>query len=322
MNPPVAIVLAAGKSTRMKSSLPKVLHEVCGRPMIEYVLDAVRAAGVQRIVVVIGHQADRVRGELSGHDDVDFALQSEQLGTGHAVMMCEAALADHDGKALILAGDTPLLRGESLAELLGVLDSEEAACVIGTAVTEQNEGLGRIVRDGQGEFVRIVEQKDAAPEEAAIEEINTGCFAFDSKLLFQSLQQIRPNNVQGEYYLTDCPAVLLAEGRRVVASPSLNIEEAMGVNTRVQLAEVSRVIQQRTQKTLMLAGVSIIAPEQTVIDPQAKIGVETVIHPFSVIRGAVEIGEGCQIGPHAVVQGPVRLPAGSVVGPFSVMGAG
>jgi bifunctional UDP-N-acetylglucosamine pyrophosphorylase/glucosamine-1-phosphate N-acetyltransferase len=243
--PPVAVILAAGKSQRMKSDLPKVLHLVGGRPMIEHVLDATRAAGVGRIVVVVGHQADRVKVALAHHADVQFALQSEQKGTGHAVMMCADALAGHNGPVLVLAGDTPLLRGKSLAELLAVQTKENAACVIGTAVTDSNEGLGRIVRDARGEFVKIVEQRDATPEQLAIREINTGCYVFDGKLLFDALSRVRTNNNQGEYYLTDCPAILLADGKRVVAADCLDIVEAKGVNTQEQLADVERALAER-----------------------------------------------------------------------------
>lgn len=229
----------------MKSELPKVMHSACGRPMIEYVLDAARAAGVQRLVVVVGHKAELVRDALSRHPDVSFALQAEQKGTGHAVMVCAEQLANHDGPVLVLAGDTPLLRGESLAGLLTELKDQQAACVVGTAITENNFGLGRIVRSASGEFLRIVEQKDTTPEEAAIQEINTGCYAFDSRVLFQALTKIRPNNSQAEYYLTDVAAILRADGHRVVAAAKLTIEEAMGVNTPDQLADVEAVLKRR-----------------------------------------------------------------------------
>ena len=316
MSDPVAILLAAGKSTRMKSDVPKVLHEICGRPMIEYVLDAVRAAGVRRIVAVIGHQADLVRQALAGHRDVEFALQTEQKGTGHAVMMCAEALSRHDGPVLVLAGDTPLLRSESLTGLLDELRRNEAVSVIGTAVTEANQGLGRVVRDERGSFVRIVEQKDATAEEAAIREINTGCYSFGGRELFDALRRVQPNNKQGEYYLTDCPAILLADGRRVIASPQLDIVEAMGVNTRVQLAEVEQVLQSRAMQRLMLEGVTIVSPAQTWIDPRARIGGDTTIYPFTSISGSAVIGSGCRIGPSAVIEGPCEIPDGTVVEPF------
>lgn len=241
----VAIILAAGKSTRMKSETPKVLHEVCGKSMIDHVLDAVRGAGVEKIVVIVGHKADIVKAALDHHADVEFALQAEQKGTGHAVMMAEEALGRYEGSVLVLAGDTPLLRSESLKGLLDEQQQNNAACVVGTAVTENNAGLGRIVRDADGNFLRIVEHKDASPEELEIQEINTGCFAFDTQDLFSALKQLRPENQQAEYYLTDCAEILRNSGKPVRAANSLSIEEAMGVNTQDQLAEVAEVMKAR-----------------------------------------------------------------------------
>lgn len=249
MNAPVAIVLAAGKSTRMKSDVPKVLHEIAGRPMIEFVLDAIHGAGIKKVIVVVGFKADSVSAALEHHADIQFALQAEQHGTGHAVMMCADLLAEHDGPVLVLAGDTPLLEGESLAALLAEQESHSAACVVGTASTEANAGLGRIVRDATGEFLRIVEEKDATPQEQAIQEINTGCYAFDCRRLFDALSQIRPDNKQSEYYLTDCAAILKQQGLNVIASATLEITEAIGVNTPDQLAEVERVLKNRTETT-------------------------------------------------------------------------
>jgi bifunctional UDP-N-acetylglucosamine pyrophosphorylase / glucosamine-1-phosphate N-acetyltransferase len=239
---PVAVILAAGKSKRMQSETPKVLHEACGRPMVEYVLDAARQAGCGRLVVVVGHKADVVKQALAHHPDVEFALQSEQLGTGHAVMMARPQLEDHGGPVLVLTGDTPLLKSSSLKGLLEEQSRSSAACVVGTARTEQNDGLGRIVRDSSGEFLRIVEHKDATPQERAITEINTGCFAFDGPALFKALDEVRPNNVQSEYYLTDCAEILRRSGGEVRAACLFTIEEAMGVNTQEQLAEVERVM--------------------------------------------------------------------------------
>lgn len=320
MNAPVAIVLAAGKSTRMNSAVPKVLHELCGRPMIDYVLDAARAAGVERLVVVVGHEAGQVKQTLSIHKDVDFALQAEQNGTGHAVMVCEENLQNHNGPVMILTGDAPLMRSESFSALLEDYHTQEAACVIGTAVTENNFGLGRIVRDANGEFQRIVEQKDATPEEAQITEINVGCYVFDCRALFDALKHIRTDNKQGELYLTDAPAILLSEGRRVIASDRLTIEEAMGVNSRDQLAEIHRIMQHAGMASLMAAGTTIVDPSQTEIDPRAKIGRDTTIYPFTSIRGPVVIGDNCHIGPHAVVTGPVTVADGTQIGPFESVG--
>ena len=238
----IAVILAAGQGKRMNSDLPKVLHPACGRPLVEYVLDAARAAGATQLVVVVGHQAERVQAALAHHPDVEFVRQSEQLGTGHAVMMARPQLERHDGTVLVLAGDTPLLRGSSLATLLQSQVREQAACVVGTARTSQNKGLGRIVRDADGTFLRIVEEKDATPAERTIEEINTGCFAFRSPDLLEALSQVRTNNQQREYYLTDCAEILRNLGRPVVAECCLDIREALGVNTPEQLAEVERVM--------------------------------------------------------------------------------
>ncbi len=318
MEAPVALVMAAGKSSRMKSAVPKVLHPVCGRPMIEYVLDAAREAGVRRIVAIVGHAAEQVRGVLSIHPDVEFVLQAEQKGTGHAVMMCRDALRGHDGAVMILTGDAPLMRSSSFAGLLEDFAQHKAACVMGTAKTENNAGLGRIVRDTDGNFLRIAEEKDASPDERKITEINVGCYVFDGKSLLQALDLLQPNNKQGEYYLTDCCGILKSQGATVIASPRLDISEALGVNTRQQLAEVTQHMQRVTLARFMTEGVTVVCPEQTYIDPRAVIGADSVIHPFTVIQGPAKIGANCQIGPHAVVQGTAVLPDGTMVLPFTV----
>jgi len=284
--------------------------------MVEYVLDAARWAGVTKIVAVVGHRAELVESLLSKSADVDFALQAEQKGTGHAVMMCRKHLESHRGPVLVLAGDTPLLRSESLASLLKTQRESSAAAVIGTTLTPANQGLGRIVRDSAGHFERIVEERDATPQQRAIQEINTGCYAFDSQALLGALDQIRPDNNQAEYYLTDCPHVMKRDGKDVVAANVFDISEAMGVNTRAQLADVTRSIQQSTIQRLMASGVTIVAPEMTFIDPRCQIGTDTVILPFTMIHGTAIIGQDCRIGPHTLLEGPINLPSGTVIGPF------
>jgi bifunctional UDP-N-acetylglucosamine pyrophosphorylase/glucosamine-1-phosphate N-acetyltransferase len=313
MDAPIAVILAAGKSTRMKSEVPKVLHPVCGRLMIDYVLDAARAAGVTKLVVVVGHEADLVRDSLAHHTDVTFAEQTEQKGTGHAVMMCENALTGHDGSVLILAGDTPLLQGSSLKALLDAQSGENAACVIGTAETINNDGLGRVVRNSAGAFECIVEHKDATPQQRNITEINTGCYAFNTPLLLQSLRKLKPNNVQSEYYLTDCPRILMDDGHKVTASCSLTLEEALGVNTRVQLSEVQTSIQARILTELMLSGVTIENTAQTTIHFGAKICRDTIIRPFTVIESNVIIGQNCLVEPFTHVTGPRTIADGTTV---------
>ena len=320
MTSSMAVILAAGKSTRMKSALPKVLHNVCGRPMIEYVLDAARSASVTRIVAIVGHRAELVQAELAKFPDVEFALQSEQKGTGHALMMCREQLQSHRGPVLVLAGDTPMLKKDSLVSLLKTLEDQRASCVIGTAVTESNFGLGRIVRNGQNQFEKIVEEKDATSEEKRIQEINTGCYAFDSQALVDSLDQIRPNNSQSEYYLTDCPRVMKDAGKNVIALKAFDMIEALGVNTREQLAEVTRTLLRSAMSQWMVNGSTIVSPENTFIDPQVQIGTDTVIQPFTYISGAVVIGDNCFIGPHAALEGPLNIPSGTTVAPFSRLG--
>ena len=239
---PAAVILAAGQGKRMQSDLPKVLHEACGRPLVEYVLDAARAAGVGRLVVIVGHKAELVRHALAAHPDVEFAVQERQLGTGHAVKAAGELLKSHQGPVLVLAGDTPLIGSASLSRLLEELRTHCAACVVGTAETDQNQGLGRIVRDATDEFLRIVEEKDATAAEKSIREINTGCYAFAGPDLFSALEELRPANQQAEYYLTDCAEILRRRGKVVRAVCCFTIDEALGVNTREQLAEVERVL--------------------------------------------------------------------------------
>ena len=245
MMSPAAVVLAAGKGTRMNSELPKVAHEAAGKPLVRHVLDAARGAGCEKLVVVVGYGGDFVKGLLIGEPGVEFAVQTEQKGTGHAVQMAEPNLRDHAGPVLVLYGDMPLVTAANLRTLLDAREKDGAACVVGSAVTENNHGLGRVIRDDSGTFLRIVEEKDATDEQRAVTEINTGCYAFDGPALLGSLAELTPNNAQGEYYLTDCPAILKARGETVTAEPALTIEEALGVNTTDQLAEVERVLAAR-----------------------------------------------------------------------------
>ncbi|MFN5532613.1 MAG: NTP transferase domain-containing protein [Planctomycetaceae bacterium] len=320
MSSPLAIILAAGKSTRMKSALPKVLHRVSGRPMIDYVLDAARVAGVQRLVAVVGHQAHAVQAALAGQRDVEFVHQTEQRGTGHAVLMAAEVLRQHTGPVLVLTGDAPLMRAESFVALLNEFRQQSARCVIGTAETEHNFGLGRIVRDSRGEFVKIVEQRDATPEEQAIREINVGCYVFDSASLLAALQQLQPNNAQGELYLTDCCALILKTGGRVVAACKLDVIEALGVNTRAELARVHRALQERCHNHLLVNGVTLVDPAQVAIDLRAQIGADTIIEPFTTIDGPAQIGNNCHIGPHVHLGPQARIPDGTRVPPFTNLG--
>jgi bifunctional UDP-N-acetylglucosamine pyrophosphorylase/glucosamine-1-phosphate N-acetyltransferase/UDP-N-acetylglucosamine pyrophosphorylase len=238
MAEPLAIILAAGKGKRMASELPKVLVPVCGRPMIRYVIDAVRKAGIRRILVVIGYRGELVRKELAGEPGIDFIEQTEQLGTGHAVKMCARQLAGHDGPVLILAGDSPMTQVTSIRVLLAEFTASKPACLIGTGRKADPSGLGRIVRDDAGQFQGIVEEKDATADQRAIQEVNLSTYVFGAAPLLSALEQLTPHNVQGEYYVTDCPGVLKAAGKRVEASCVLKPCEALSINTPQELAVV------------------------------------------------------------------------------------
>ena len=233
-----AIVMAAGKGTRMQSDLPKVLVQVCGRPMIEYVYDALLAAGVDRQIMVVGHQADLVRQQLSDRQDVVFVEQVEQLGTGHAVMMCRDQLAEGDGPVLVVAGDSPLMQVSSIQSLFNEFDAQRPACILGSGYREDPTGFGRIVRNADGQFEGIVEQKDATDAQQAIREVNLSCYVFHDRDLLEAIGKLGNANAQGEYYITDCPGILLAAGRPVVALDILQPCEALSINTMDDLAIV------------------------------------------------------------------------------------
>lgn len=239
MNPAVAVVMAAGKGTRMNSDLPKVLHPVCGRPMIEFVLDALQQAGVTRSIVVVGYEANLVREKLAKRSEVSFVEQTEQLGTGHAVMMCREALLDHRGPVLVVAGDSPLAQPDSIATLLAAFDRDEPAAILGTLHREDPVGLGRIVRDPEGEFQGIVEEKDATDSQKQITEVNMSTYLFDCRELLHALDRLDNQNQQGEYYITDCPGILKNEGKNVQALPVLKPCEGLSINTVEELATVA-----------------------------------------------------------------------------------
>jgi bifunctional UDP-N-acetylglucosamine pyrophosphorylase/glucosamine-1-phosphate N-acetyltransferase/UDP-N-acetylglucosamine pyrophosphorylase len=223
----------------MKSDLPKVLFPVLGRPMIHYVLDALEAASVRRKIVVVGYRADAVQAELAGRGGVEFALQAERLGTGHAVKMAQPLLTEHRGPVVILAGDSPMVQAASLRRLLEHFAAERPACLLGTLHKADPTGLGRIVRDAEGRFCAIVEEKDASEAQRQITEVNMSTYVFDGPALVQALDLLTNENRQREYYLTDCPAILLAQGKHVEALPVLEAREALSINTldELQLVE-------------------------------------------------------------------------------------
>ncbi len=244
MNRALAVVMAAGKGTRMKSELPKVLVPVCGRPMIDYVLDALEVAGIDQTIVVVGYRAEDVRAALAARRHVAFALQAEQRGTGHAVMSAREHLAKHDGPVVVVAGDSPLMQPDSIRQLLAEFRRSRPACILGTGTKENPRGLGRIVRDAHGKFTGIVEEKDASPEQKRIQEVNLSCYVFNNRDLLEALERIRADNAQGEYYLTDCPGVLLAAGKDVRAVNVLKPCEALSINNMDELSTVEAVMRE------------------------------------------------------------------------------
>nr|WP_145100270.1 NTP transferase domain-containing protein [Anatilimnocola aggregata] len=235
-----AVVLAAGMGTRMKSDLPKVLCPVLGRPMIEYVLDALTAAGVSRVIAVIGYRADDVRQTLAARTNIEYVLQTERLGTGHAVKMARENLQGVTGPVVIVAGDSPMLQSQSVKKLLDHAAAHRPACLLGTLHKDNPQGLGRIVRDASGEFWGIVEEKDATDEQRKITEVNMSTYVFDAPELLHALDQLKNENRQQEYYLTDCPGILLREGKRVEALPVLDPCESLSINTPEELHAVEQ----------------------------------------------------------------------------------
>ena len=240
-----AIVLAAGKGTRMKSELPKVLFPVCGKPMIEYVLDALERAGVDEIIVVVGYRSDLVKSTIKPRASIKFAEQKELLGTGHAVMSCREHLEGFDGPVFIIAGDNPMLQSSSVERLFKEYENYgDASCILGTVHKENPFGMGRILRDENGAFVGVVEEKDATDEQRKIKEINISYYVFNTPDLLASLGDIRSNNAQKEYYITDVPKILLDKGRKILALPVLQEVECLGVNTQDDLAVVESVLKE------------------------------------------------------------------------------
>lgn len=288
-----AIILAAGKGTRMKSKLYKVLHPVCGKPMVEHIMNRVEETQPQEIITIVGHGADKVKEQLGERSQ--YALQAEQLGTGHAVLQAEPFLKGKQGTTLVISGDTPLLTAATLNNLFEYHQGKNASATILTANAADPTGYGRIIRDHVGIVEKIVEQKDASPEEARVTEINTGTYCFDNELLFDALSKLDTDNAQGEYYLTDIVEILKNEGKIVAAYQTEDYDESLGVNDRVALAEANRIMRSRINHQHMVNGVSLIDPAGTYIDAGVTIGAETVIEPGVYLKGNTTIGENCLI---------------------------
>jgi bifunctional UDP-N-acetylglucosamine pyrophosphorylase/glucosamine-1-phosphate N-acetyltransferase len=288
------VILAAGKGTRMKSARPKVMHRVAGRPMIEHVLARSASLAPRSTTVVVGHQADILRDALSPHAGLTVVVQEPQRGTAHALLTAEPALRGADGTLVLLSGDVPLLSGETLQSLVDRHVATGAAATVVTAVVENPHGYGRIVRSGE-QIAGIVEEKDATVAEREIHEINSGIYAFALEGLFDALRGIAAENAQGEYYLPDLIAIYRRRGLRVSTLTVSNPDEIRGINSRVELAAVSRIMRHDKTNALMAAGVTIEDPATAYIDGDVTIGADTVIHPGVSLEGQTAIGSGCEI---------------------------
>ncbi|MCM2359342.1 MAG: bifunctional UDP-N-acetylglucosamine diphosphorylase/glucosamine-1-phosphate N-acetyltransferase GlmU [Geobacteraceae bacterium] len=313
-----ALVLAAGKGTRMKSDLVKVLHPLAGRPMISWPVEAARQAGASRIVLVVGHQGERVREYFCADPEIAFAVQQEQLGTGHAVACAAPLLSGSGGRVLILCGDAPLIRPETLRGMLARHAARQAAVTVLTTHLDNPFGYGRVVKREEGRITRIVEEKDATAEEQGITEINSGIYCVETAFLLEALKGLRNDNAQGEYYLTDIVTAAAERNELCLAFPVADPEEVMGVNDRVQLATAATVLRRRINEELMLAGVTLIDPATTYIEKGVVIGRDSVIHPNVHISGATTIGARCTIG-HSVSIAGCRLGADVIIKSGSVL---
>lgn len=291
----MAIILAAGEGKRMRSKKAKVLHEIYGMPLVKWVHQSVRKAGIDDTVIVVGHKAQDVKERLG--DEILYAFQEKQLGTGHAVMQAQDYFVNKDGCVMVLYGDTPLITPETLKDAISFHKGNNNSATVITADVEDPTGYGRIIRSGDGSVLRIVEHKDATDEEKNIKEVNSGMYCFNISDLREALNKLDNNNSQGEYYLTDTIEILLNKGKNVGAIKIKDSDEILGINDRIQLAKAGEIIKDRILQRFMENGVTIIDPASTYIDQEVEIGMDTVIFPSTFIEGKTKIGEDCVIGP-------------------------
>lgn len=325
-----SVILAAGMGTRMKSAMPKVLHKVCGKELCRWVIDASRDAGADKVVTIIGHGADMVRPRIE--KDTEIAVQSEQKGTGHAVMQAADFIKASEGSVVILNGDTPLITADTIKKAIDFHNASGNQATVITAILEDATGYGRIVRNESGNVTKIVEHKDATEEERRINEINSGMYVFDAQSLVYSLDKLEPNNAQGEYYLTDTLEILLAAGKKIGAYPIEDNDEIRGINNRIQLNEAETIMRERINRFHMTEGVTMINPLSAYIEAGVKIGRDTIIGPNVELKGNTVIGEACEIGQGSRLENAVignnvtvmssvildsEIGSGTNVGPFA-----
>lgn len=351
------MILAAGLGTRMKSRRAKVLHELAGRPLVSYVARAAFELRPEAIFTIVGHQAEEVESAVrdeaarltaagpaqpdlifEAQPDLRFVLQAEQRGTGHAVMTARDQLAGHNSTLVILAGDAPLIQADTLKHLVDVHHRQENGVTLLTVILDDPTGYGRIIRDKDGRLLRCIEQKDGSKEELAIREVGVSIYCFEVAALLAALDHLTTDNAQGEYYLTDVPKIIQAQGKRAGLLCHSNAEEVLGVNTRIELADLERKLRDRKLRELMLGGVTIVDPATTYIHQDVEVGQDSVIHPQVIIEGASRVGSGCtiqswtrmknvEIGDNVTVKNScviedTTIREGATVGPFSRLRAG
>ncbi len=326
-----AIILAAGKGTRMKTDLPKVLHPICGRPLIDFPLIAANAAGANKKVIVVGHGADKVKSAFST-DDISFVLQAKQLGTGHAVLLCEEALSGYSGNIVILCGDAPLIKPETLETLVESHASEKNSVTVLTADVDDPTGYGRIVKEGRS-LLRIVEEKDTSKDEKKIVEINSGVYCVEADFLFSALKKVGKENAQGEYYLTDIITIAKDSGKKAGWAKAGESCEVLGINSRVELAYAGKFMTERINQSLMEEGVTFVDPGCTYVDTGVEVGRDTVLWPQVRLEGTTKIGSGVTIESGSVIRNSLiddgthvrpycviddsKLESGTTIGPFA-----
>lgn len=320
-----AVIMAAGRGTRMKSKLPKVMHPLAGKPMIDHVLDLVTKNKIERSLIILGHGREQIEEFLAGRAEI--VLQAEQLGTGHAILQAIPNLEGVD-HIVVLSGDQPLIRPETLAELIRIHTESQGAATVLTAQFENPFGYGRIIKDGEN-LAKIVEEKDATPEERAIREINTGTYCFDVPKLREALQRLTPQNAQGEYYLTEAFDLLLAQGYKIATYCTEDVNEALGINSRAQLAEAEQVVRERILKYWMEEGVTILDPSSTFIGIEVELSHDVVLEPFTQLKGKTRVAEDAILGPQTVLEDCVcetgcqvthTVAKNALIGPRCVVG--
>jgi bifunctional UDP-N-acetylglucosamine pyrophosphorylase/glucosamine-1-phosphate N-acetyltransferase len=317
--PAAVIVLAAGEGTRMKSATPKVLHEICGRPLLGHALAAARELGPEQLLVVVGHGRDRVIELLAEIDpQAQPVVQEEQNGTGHAVRVALDAVGELTGTVVVTYGDTPLLSGDTLAALLGQHHAGGRAVTVLTALVPDPTGYGRVVRDEEGAIAAIVEQKDATDEQRAIGEVNSGVYAFDAKLLRDALGRLSTDNAQREEYLTDVLAILREDGHPVGAVVTPDFHEILGVNDRVQLAELRRLLNERVLTRWMRDGVTVVDPGSTWVDVTVTLDADVVLLPNTQLYGATRVAGGAEVGPNSTLRDTAVGPGAAVVCTYAI----